>query len=90
LNITRETLNNGMFLEPKKIRSPFTGESVLPRITTHTTDGKTYEQVSYNDPVTGNLIKKGIVSIKDAKTGELLQDYKTGNISSTRNIGYRT
>lgn len=78
-----------MFLEPIKIRSPFTGETVMPQITTHTTDGKTYEQVSYNDPITGNLIKKGLVSIKDATTGELIQDYKSGLIQSTKNIGYR-
>jgi hypothetical protein len=78
-----------MFLEPINIRSPFTGETVLPKITTHTTDGKTFEQVSYNDPVTGNLIKKGMVSIRDAKTGEVLQDYRTQVNSSTRNIGYR-
>ena len=78
-----------MFLDPKKIRSPYTGEAVYPRLTSHTTDGKTYEQVSYNDPITGNMIKKGIVSIKDAKTGDLIQDYKTGNISSTRSVGLR-
>jgi hypothetical protein len=60
-----------MFLEPTKIRSPYTGETVMPQITKYTSDGKTYEAVSYNDPVTGNLIKKGMVSIKDAKTGEL-------------------
>ena len=29
-----------------------------------------------SDPVTGHIIKKGLVSIKDAKTGELIQDYK--------------
>lgn len=79
-----------MFLEPKTIRSPFTGETVLPRITSHTTDGKTYEQVSYNDPVTGNLIKKGMICIKDANTGEVLQDYKSSAMSSTRNISYRS
>lgn len=78
-----------MFLEPKKIRSPYTGEAVFPQITTHTTDGKTYEQVCYNDPITGNLIKKGIVSIKDANTGAVLQDYTTGGMNSTRNISYR-
>lgn len=78
-----------MFLEPINIRSPFTGETVLPRITTHTTGGKTYEQVSYNDPVTGNLIKKGMVSIKDASTGNVLQDYKTELNVSTRNTSYR-
>lgn len=79
-----------MFLEPKKIRSPYTGEAVMPHITKHTTDGKTYEQVSYNDPITGNLIKKGLVSIKDAKTGEVIQDYTTGGMNSTRSIGYRS
>jgi hypothetical protein len=78
-----------MFLEPKKIRSPYSGETVMPQITNHTTDGKTYEQISYSDPVTGNLIKKGLVSIKDAATGKVIQDYTTGNINSTRNIGYR-
>jgi len=79
-----------MFLEPTKIRSPYTGETVLPKITSHTTDGKTYEQVSYSDPVTGNLIKKGIVSIKDARTGKILQDYNTELINSVQGISYRT
>jgi len=79
-----------MFLEPTKIRSPYTGETVMPKITTHTTDGKTYEQVSYCDPVTGNLIKKGLVSIKDAKTGQVLQDYNTELINSVQGISYRT
>ena len=79
-----------MFLEPTKIRSPYTGETVMPKITSHTTDGKTYEQVSYNDPVTGSLIKKGMVSIKDAKTGKVLQDYTTQNTNVIRSVSYRT
>ena len=79
-----------MFLEPKKIRSPYTGETAMPHITRHTTDGKTYEQVSYNDPITGSLIKKGIVSIKDAATGKVIQDYTSNNINSIRSIGYRS
>jgi hypothetical protein len=79
-----------MFLEPKKIRSPYTGESVFPKITSHTTDGKTYEQVSYCDPVTGDLIKKGMVSIKDAATGQVLQDYTNNSMNSTRNLSYRS
>jgi hypothetical protein len=90
LNTTKNILNNNMFLEPKKIRSPYTGETVMPNITTHTYDGKTYEQVSYNDPVTGNLIKKGIVSIKDAQTGQVIQDYTNNNINSIQNLTYRT
>jgi hypothetical protein len=79
-----------MFLEPTKIRSPYTGETVMPQITTHTTDGKTYEQVSYSDPVTGNLIKKGMVSIKDAATGKVIQDYTTQNTNVIRSVSYRT
>jgi len=62
----------------------------MPKITTHTTDGKTYEQVSYNDPVTGSLIKKGMVSIKDAATGQVLQDYTTQSTNVIRSVSYRT
>jgi hypothetical protein len=79
-----------MFLEPIKIRSPYTGETVFPTSNTYEHEGKTYEQVCYNDPITGNLIKKGIVSIKDSKTGEIIQDYKSGTNNSIRSISYRS
>ena len=40
-------------------------------------NGKTYEQAVMSDPTTGHIIKKGLISIKDAKTGEVIQDYKS-------------
>ena len=65
------------FINPQQIRSPFTGETSIPTFNTYDADGKTYEQAVFSDPVTGHIIKKGLVSIKDAKTGELIQDYKS-------------
>lgn len=78
-----------MFIEPKKILSPYTGNAVSPKISTYTQDGKTYEQAVYNDPITGHFVKRGIVSIKDAKTGALIQDYTTGNTDSIQSTTYR-
>lgn len=65
------------FINPHQIRSPFTGETARPVISNYTQDGKTYEQAVISDPVTGHIIKKGLVSIKDAKTGEVIQDYNS-------------
>lgn len=65
------------FINPQQIRSPFTGETARPVISNYTQDGKTYEQAVISDPVTGHIIKKGLVSIKDAKTGEVIQDYNS-------------
>lgn len=65
------------FINPQQIRSPYTGETARPVISNYTQDGKTYEQAVISDPVTGHIIKKGLVSIKDAKTGEVIQDYNS-------------
>ena len=65
------------FINPQQIRSPFTGETSIPTFNTYDADGKTYEQAVFSDPVTGHIIKKGLVSIKDAKTGEIIQDYNS-------------
>tara|TARA_R110002124_G_scaffold103588_8_gene252762 strand:+ start:5201 stop:5443 length:243 start_codon:yes stop_codon:yes gene_type:complete len=65
------------FINPQKIRSPYTGETSIPTFNTYDADGKTYEQAIFSDPVTGHIIKKGLVSVKDAKTGELIQDYNS-------------
>lgn len=65
------------FINPQQIRSPFTGETSIPTFNTYDADGKTYEQAVFSDPVTGHIIKKGLVSIKDAKTGEVIQDYNS-------------
>lgn len=88
--MSKTLINSSMqFLEPVKIRSPYTGETVMPNINKYDHEGKTYQQVSYSDPITGNLIKRGMVSISDAKTGKLIQDYKTGAVSSIQSTSYR-
>lgn len=79
-----------MFIEPNKIISPFSGQACYPQINTFTQDGKTYEQAVYNDPITGAFVKRGMVSIKDAKTGELLQDLKNNQLNSLNNKSYRS
>jgi hypothetical protein len=56
------------FINPQQIRSPYTGETSIPTFNTYDADGKTYEQAVFSDPVTGHIIKKGLVSVKDAKT----------------------
>ena len=78
-----------MFIEPTKVISPYTGNAVFPKITKFTQDGKTYEQAVYNDPITGHFVKKGIVSIRDAQTGALIQDYTTGGANSIQSVSYR-
>ena len=65
------------FINPQQIRSPYTGETVRPVYNTYDDNGKTYEQAVLSDPVTGHIIKKGLVSIKDTKTGEIIQDYNS-------------
>jgi hypothetical protein len=77
------------FINPQKIRSPFTGETSMPTFNTYNADGKTYEQAIFSDPITGHVIKKGLVSIKDTKTGEVIEDYQTAlsrsNTTQSRN-----
>lgn len=77
------------FINPQKIRSPYTGETSMPTFNTYNADGKTYEQAIFSDPITGHVIKKGLVSIKDAKTGEVIEDYQTAlsrsNTTQSRN-----
>tara|TARA_R110002012_G_scaffold64160_4_gene168731 strand:+ start:868 stop:1113 length:246 start_codon:yes stop_codon:yes gene_type:complete len=77
------------FINPQKIRSPYTGETSFPSFNTYDANGKTYEQAIFSDPVTGHVIKKGLVSIKDQKTGEVIEDYKTAlsksNTTQSRN-----
>ena len=77
------------FINPQQIRSPYTGETVRPVYNTYDDNGKTYEQAVLSDPVTGHIIKKGLVSIKDTKTGEIIQDYKSvlSNSSTTQSRG---
>jgi len=78
-----------MFLEPKKIISPYSGQAAFPQLSKYTQEGKTYEQAVYCDPVTGSFIRRGIVSITDAKTGNLIQDYRSGSVNSVPSKSYR-
>jgi hypothetical protein len=68
-------MNQNEFVNPQQIRSPYTGETSRPTFNSYDADGKTYEQAVFSDPVTGHIIKKGLVSVKDAQTGELIADY---------------
>jgi hypothetical protein len=78
-----------MFMEPVKIISPFSGQAAFPKVTTFTENGKTYENVAWSDPVTGSLIKRGTVSIKDSKTGEVIADFKKNQNNSLTSTSYR-
>lgn len=69
-------MNQSDFINPDQIRSPYTGETTRPTYNSYNQNGKTYEQAVFTDPVTGHFIKKGLVSIKDTATGELIADYK--------------
>ena len=70
-------MNQNEFVNPQQIRSPYTGETSRPTFNTYNADGKTYEQAVFSDPVTGHIIKKGLVSVKDAQTGEVIADYNS-------------
>ena len=65
------------FINPQQLISPYTWELVKPVYNSYDANGKTYEQAVISDPLTGHIIKKGLVSIKDSKTGEVIQDYNS-------------
>jgi len=82
--------NPNDFVNPTQVRSPYTGETTLPTISHYEEGGKTYEQAVFTDPVTGHLIKKGLLSIKSTDTGDTLVDWQTvfgasNNTSQSRN-----
>ena len=68
-------MNQNECVNPQQIRSPYTGETSRPTFNSYDADGKTYEQAVFSDPVTGHIIKKGLVSVRDAQTGEVIADY---------------
>ena len=68
--------NPNDFVNPTQVRSPFTGETARPTFNNYVDNGRTYEQAVFSDPVTGHVIKKGIVSIKDAD-GNVIVDYNS-------------
>ena len=74
--------NPNDFVNPQQIRSPYTGETAFPTYQNYEQGGKTYEQAVFTDPVTGHIIKKGIVSIKD-KEGKVIADFNSVHANYT-------
>ena len=68
--------NPNDFVNPTQVRSPYTGETARPTYNNYQHEGNTYEQAVFSDPVTGHVIKKGIVSIKDPN-GNVIADFNS-------------
>lgn len=60
-----------MFLQPKRIVSPISGNPVTPKIITREVDGKIVTEAHYYDPNSGTFLHKGIVSIVDKDTKQV-------------------
>lgn len=80
--------NPNDFVNPSQVRSPYTGETARPTYNSYEHGGNTYEQAIFTDPVTGHVIKKGIVSIKD-KEGNVVADFNSVH-SGANNITQRS
>lgn len=53
-----------------KISSPISGEPVVPRISTRRYGQHIYTEAVWIDPASGAFIRKGVVKVEDAKSGE--------------------
>ena len=80
--------NPNDFVNPSQVRSLYTGETARPTYQHYDHQGKTYEQAIFTDPVTGHVIKKGIVSIKDSE-GNVVADYNSV-LGGSNNITQRS
>jgi len=80
--------NPNDFVNPTQVRSPYTGETATPSYNSFEHQGNTYQQAVFSDPVTGHLIKKGIVSFKD-KEGKIVADYNSV-LGSSNNVTQRS
>ena len=78
-----------MYVQPTKLISPYSGDAVMPQINNWVQDGKVYEQATWSDTRTGMFIKRGIVSIKDQKSGETIGDWQSGSYNSIKHTSYR-
>lgn len=56
------------FVEPKRIISPISGQTVEPRIITVKNGNKIIKEAHWIDPASGAFLRKGIVSIEDVKS----------------------
>ena len=61
-----------MYTSPKIITSPISGQPVKPLIKSYITSGKEITEAHYIDPASGTFIRKGIISVKDLKTGQMV------------------
>lgn len=55
------------YVEPKRIISPISGQTVEPKIITRLVNGKIIKEAHWIDPSSGAFIRKGIVSIEETK-----------------------
>lgn len=53
-----------------KIASPISGQPVVPRITERRYGDNIYTEAVWTDPSSGAFIRKGVVKITNAATGE--------------------
>ncbi len=61
-----------MYTSPKIITSPISGQPVKPLIKSYITGNKEITEAHYIDPASGAFIRKGIISVKDLKTGQMV------------------
>jgi hypothetical protein len=59
-----------MFVQPKKIVSPISGNIVIPKMVTREIEGKIVTEAHYYDPNSGTFLHKGVVSVVDKHTKE--------------------
>lgn len=57
-----------MYVQPKKIVSPISGNVVIPKIISREIDGKIVTEAHYYDPNSGTFLHKGIISVVDKET----------------------
>lgn len=63
-----------MYTNPKIMTSPISGQPVKPLIKSYINDHKEITEAHYIDPATGAFIRKGIISVKDLKTGQMVEN----------------
>jgi hypothetical protein len=57
------------FVKAERIVSPISGQPVNPRIIEKTMGDKIFVEAHWYDPSSGTFIRKGLVKVLDAETG---------------------
>ncbi len=55
------------YVNPKPIRSPWTGRLMQPRIKTREYQGQVYTEAHWTCPDSGQFVRKGLVSVEPVK-----------------------